>query len=355
MARRIKKQSSKAGLAPGTLVYVGDPRATTSTAERITYDADSYEDRRLTIAECGMRRGLDGKIEWTNVEGIHEVSLLERLGQTYGLHLLTMEDIVNSDQRLKIEDYTSYLFLVVKMLRIDSRSMEIVPEQVSIVLGRDYVLSFQEGAAGDVFDTVRERLKNPQSKVRANGADHLCYALLDAVVDNYYIILETVGERIEELDEELLAVPTPATLSAIHKLKRELIYLRKSVWPMREVLAILQRGDSPLVSQGTQLYLRDVYDHTVQVIDTLETYRDMLSAMTEIYMSSMSNRLNEIMKVLTIITTVFIPLSFIAGVYGMNFTHMPEIHWPWGYAFAWSLMLAVAAGMLVYFRRKRWL
>ena len=355
MARRIKKQSAKAGLPPGTLVYVGDSRATTSTVERITYDADRYDSRRLSISDCTARDNAGGEIEWTNVEGIHEVSLLDCIGQTYGLHMLTMEDIGNSDQRLKIEDYASYLFLVVKMLRIDPKSIEIVPEQVSIVLGQDYVLSFQEGAAGDVFDSVRERLKNPQSKLRANGADHLCYALLDAVVDNYYIILETVGERIEELDEELLAVPTPATLAGIHKLKRELIYLRKSVWPMREVLAILQRGDSPLVSKGTQLYLRDVYDHTVQVIDTLETYRDMLSAMTDIYMSSMSNRLNEIMKVLTIITTVFIPLSFIAGVYGMNFSHMPEIHWPWGYAFAWSLMLAVAGGMLVFFRKKKWL
>ena len=354
MGRRIKKQSTKAGLAPGTLVFVGEKRESAVIAERITYSADSHESTRIGLAACETRVK-DSGVTWINIEGLHELAALERIGQAYGLHMLTLEDIVNTDQRLKIEDYGDYLFIVMKMLHLDARTQEIMPEQVSMVLGRDFVLSFQEGLKGDVFDPVRERLSNAQSKLRVNGADHLCYALIDAVVDNYYVILESMGERIETLDEELLGVPTPATLRDIHKLKRELIYLRKSVWPMREVLAILQRGDSQLITQGTLLFLRDVYDHTVQVIDTLETYREMLSAMADVYMSAMSNRLNEIMKVLTIITTVFIPLSFVAGVYGMNFRHMPELGWLYGYGFAWAIMIAIAGGMLVFFRKKKWI
>ena len=334
---------------------MGEKRESAVVAERILYDAVQVEKSTLTLDECAQPAARHEGVIWTNFDGIHDPASLERIGDAYGLHMLTIEDILNTNQRLKIEDYGTYIFVVMKMLSMDAAKQEIVAEQVSLVLGEGFVLSFQEDLSVDVFDSVRERLKNPQSKLRSNGADHLCYSLIDAVVDNYYIILETIGEQIEVLDEELLGTPTPATLRNIHKLKRELIYLRRSVWPLRDVLYSLQRNDSPLVLQGTMLFVRDVYDHTVQVIDTLETYRDMLSAMVDIYMSAMSNRLNEIMKLLTIITTVFIPLTFIVGVYGMNFKHMPELSWLYGYAWVWVLMVVIGISMLLFFRKKKWI
>lgn len=292
---------------------------------------------------------------WVNIDGIHEIPVLERAGRSFGLHPLTVEDIANTDQRPKMEEYDEYLFVVMKMLRYERAQHGIVSEQVSLVLRERSVVSFQEGIAGDVFDPVRERIRSDKSRISQTGSDYLLYSLIDAVVDNYFIILESIGEEIEDLEDGLVLHPSPELLANIHRLKRELIFLRKSVWPLREVIAALHRGESPLISDPTRLYLRDVYDHTIQVIDTLETYRDMLSGMIDVYMSSVSNRMNEIMKVLTVIATIFIPLTFVAGVYGMNFEFMPEIKWPLGYAFAWGVMLAMAASMIAYFWRKKWL
>jgi len=229
-------------------------------------------------------------------------------------------------------------------------------EQVSLILGPNFVISFQEeGKEGDLFEVVRERLRSSKGKLRKMGADYLLYALLDAIVDGYFVILERLGERIEVLEEELLANPSQLTLQNIHTMKREMIFLRKSVWPLREVISGLQRGESPLITETTGPYLRDVYDHTIQVIDAVESFRDMLAGMLDIYLSSISNRLNEVMKLLTIIATIFIPLTFIVGVYGMNFKLMPELEWRWGYPAVWLVMVVVAGLMLAFFRRKRWL
>ena len=265
-----------------------------------------------------------------------------------------MEDIVHTGQRPKLEDYGSHLFVVLRMLRWNEETRQIDDEQVSFAIGPSWVLSFQE-RKGDVFDPIRDRLLSDRGRIRKLGPDYLAYALVDAIVDHYFSILEALGERIESLGEEMAQNPRPQELEAIRHSKRELLFMRKSVWPLREVLSSLQRAETDLLRDSTVPYLRDVYDHTIQIIDTVETFRDMLSGLTDLYMSSVSNRMNEVMKVLTIIATIFIPLSFVAGLYGMNFDFMPELHWRYGYFAVLGLMLAIGIGMLLYFRRRKWL
>jgi len=240
------------------------------------------------------------------------------------------------------------------MLSYDDENQAVQAEQVSLVLGPNFVISLQE-RVGDVFEQIRDRIRNAKGRIRKMGSDYLCYALIDAIVDNYFAILEGFGERIESMEEELVAEPTEKTLQQIHTLKREMIFLRKSVWPLRELISALQRSESPLIQESTDIYLRDVYDHTIQIIDTVESFRDMISGMLDIYLSSLSNKMNAVMKVLTIIATLFIPLTFVAGIYGMNFKYMPELEWHWAYPAVWLVMVVVAAVMLIYFRKKKWL
>jgi magnesium transporter len=240
------------------------------------------------------------------------------------------------------------------MLNFDRETRELKGEQFSLILGKDYVLTFQE-RVGNVFDPVRERLRKARGRIRKMGPDYLAYALMDTIVDRYFTVLENMGEAVESLEEELVTDPTPETLQKIHRLKRELILLRKSVWPLREVISTLERGEFPLIKDATTVFLRDVYDHTIQVVDTIETLRDMVSGMLDVYLSSVSNRMNEVMKVLTIIATIFIPITFIAGIYGMNFKAMPELEWPFGYAFVWALIIIVGGMIIFYFKRKKWL
>jgi len=288
------------------------------------------------------------------MNGVHQLELLQEIGTDFALHPLVLEDIANTEHRPKLEDYDSYLFLVVKMLSFDASSGEIQPEQVSLVLAPGVVLSFQE-RQGDVFQGVRERLRSNKGRIRKMGSDYLAYALLDAVVDSYFVILEQIGEQIEQLEEELVLQSNTRTLDKIHHFKREMILLRKSVWPLREVIGGMQRSESPLIQESTGIFLRDVYDHTIQIIDTVETFRDVLSGLLDLYLSSISNRMNEVMKVLTIIATIFIPLTFIAGIYGMNFTYMPELNWRWSYPLLWLVMITIAGVMIFFFRKKRWL
>ena len=253
-----------------------------------------------------------------------------------------------------MEEYEGYIFLITKMLSYDEVEDKLRTEQFSLILGPNYIITFQE-EVGDVFEMVRERLRKGKGRIRKLPPDYLAYALIDAVVDHYFLVLEKIGERVESLEEELVTNPNPETLQTIHHLKRELIFLRKSVWPMRELIGGLERGESSLVGEKTTVFLRDVYDHTIQVIDTVETLRDIVSGMLDVYLSSLSNKMNEVMKVLTIIATIFIPLTFIAGIYGMNFEFMPELKWHWGYPIVWVIIIAIAVIMLFYFRRKRWL
>jgi magnesium transporter len=350
-----KRPKKKIGVAPGTLVHVGEPSGEAITINLIDYDAEQLHEELLAtddVQRCCQLKA-SPTVSWINVNGIHEIGHIETLGDCFGLHPLVLEDILNTDHRPKLEDYDDYLFLVLKMLFYEKEE-GIRTEQVSLVLGPNYVLSFQE-KVGDVFDGVRERLRNSKGRIRKLGADYLAYALMDAVVDSYFAILESIGDEIEEMEQELVTDPSPQTLNRIHHFKREMILLRKSVWPLRELISGLQRIEAPLISETTGIFLRDVYDHTIQVVDTVETFRDIIAGMLDLYLSSISNRMNEVMKVLTIIATLFIPLTFLAGIYGMNFEYMPELHWRWGYFGLWGVMLATTAGMLRFFRRRKWL
>lgn len=354
--RLVKKSTKKVGASPGTLVHVGEKRLEKVGIHAIGYDAEQLEELPIGPEEAASSCLLRGQpaVTWIDINGLHQVEVIETLGKCFDLHPLVLEDILETEHRPKVEDYESFLFLVLKRLQFDEQKAEVRTEQVSLVVGPDFVLSFLEGT-GEIFDGVRERLRGNRGKIRRMGADYLAYALLDSVVDSYFGVLEKLGDRIETLEEELVVHPTPATLQKIHHLKREMILLRKGVWPLREVISALLRGDSPLVRETTHVFLRDVYDHTIQVIDTVETFRDLLAGMLDLYLSSVSNRLNEVMKVLTIIATIFIPLTFLAGVWGMNFDYMPELSWRWGYAFAWGVMLASAGGLYLFFRKHKWL
>jgi len=354
MAKLIKRYSKKAGLAPGTLVHIGERKTEAVRITYMDYDEQNIQEKQVaSIEECFPFKSTP-TVSWINIDGLHDVELMEKLGKEFELHPLILEDILNTGQRPKVEDFDKYIFVVLKMLSYNDEKQMVQSEQVSLVLGANYVISFQE-AIGAVIEPIRERIRSAKGRIRKMGADYLMYALLDAVVDGYFAILEKLGERIESMEEELVSDPTQETLEQIHTLKKEMIFLRKSVWPLRELISGLERSESPLIKETTEVYLRDVYDHTIQVIDTVESFRDMVSGMLDIYLSSISNRMNAVMKVLTIIATIFIPLTFIAGVYGMNFRYMPELERHWGYPLVLLVMGIVAIVMLIYFRRKRWL
>ena len=338
MGKIPKRTSKAAGLPPGTLVHVGE--------KRLEKDVSKVE-------ECFLFRD-KATVTWINVNGLHEVNIVEELGTHFGLHPLVMEDILHTAQRPKVEDYEQYVYVVVRMLTYDDQAEEISAEQVSLILGSRFVLSFQE-REGDVFEPVRQRIRGAKGRVRKMGADYLLYSLLDGIVDGYFAVLEKVGEKAEDLQDAVTAEPSLSVQRDIHELRRQLVFLRKSVWPLREAVGTLQRGQSSLMSDATEVYLRDLQDHTVQVMETVETLRDMCSGMLETYLASISNRMNEIMKVLTIMASLFIPLTFIVGVYGMNFEYMPELHWRWAYPVVWMVMMAVALAMLAYFRKRKWL
>ena len=352
MKRRLKRLSKKAGLPPGTLVPIGTEGMGKVEISLMDFDETHFKEKVVeTIDEVFPFRE-SPTVTWINIDGVQSTETIEKIGTHFGIHPLVLEDIVNTSQRPKMEDFGDYIYLVLKMLYLEKH--EVQSEQVSIILGPNFVISIQE-RPGDVFDPIRERLRNSKGRVRKMGPDYLSYTLVDMIVDNYFAILEDFGERIESLEEELIDKPSPDTLKIIHSLKRELIFLRKSVWPLRELISGLERAESTLIADTTPVFLRDVYDHTIQVIDTVESYRDMVSGMLDTYLSSVSNRMNEVMKVLTIIATIFIPITFVAGIYGMNFQNMPELSWPWGYFGALSIMGCISVVMVIYFRRKGWL
>jgi len=337
---------------PGALVYTGDTPARQVSVTVVNYDGSRLDEQIRARPEDFQSLILRPTVTWINVDGVYDTGVIQAIGDAVGIHPLTREDIANTHQRPKIEDYGDYLYVAIRMLSPESDG-GFRSEQVSLVLGSGYVLSFQE-QPGDVFERIRERLRAGAGRLRTEGADYLFYALLDAIIDGYFAVIEVFGERIEGIEEEVVTEPDRETLQGIYALKRSLIALRRAVWPLRDVVAELERGESPLILDSTLVYLRDAYDHTIEVAETVETYREMMSGTLDVYLSSQSSRMNEIMKVLTIIATIFIPLTFIAGVYGMNFAHMPELRHPWGYPAALASMIAVAGVMLLYFRKKGW-
>jgi magnesium transporter len=340
------------GAPPGTLVYYGETRTEKVKITLIEYNEKEFLEKDFyDLSEC-LNHVDPTMVKWINVDGIHNVEIVEQIGKYFNVHPLTLEDIVNTDQRAKFEDYDNYVVAIMKMLYYDT---ELHSEQLSVILLEGMVISFQEVHGGDAFDLIRNRIRQGKGRIRKMGADYLAYALIDAVVDCYFTILEKIGDRIELLEEELITEPSRETLQQLHHMKREMIFVRKAVWPMRELINNLERSETELIKPTTDIYLRDVHDHTIRVIDTVETFRDLLSGMMDIYLSSVSNKMNEIMKVLTIITTIFVPVTFIAGVYGMNFDNMPELHSKWGYATAWIIMISIIISLVFYFRRRKWL
>jgi magnesium transporter len=354
VTRPVRHSSAKAGLPPGEIVHVGGEAVLHPGLSVIDYDGRRCERKELSSVDAAAPYRETPSVTWINVEGVGDPALLGRIGKLYDLHPLTLEDIANTHQRPKAEDYGHYVFVVLRMLGLDAESGEVRSSQVSLVLGRSYVISFREGAE-DVFDPVRERIVSSKGRMRASGADYLLYALMDAVIDGYFAVLERLGERMEALERRLLGEPEQKDLHAIQGMKRDIVALRRSIWPLREVTASLARDSSDLVTENTRLYLRDVHDHAMRLVDHVETNRDALSGLLDIYLSNVSNRMNAVMKVLTIIATIFIPLSFFAGVYGMNFKSIPELEWRYGYYAWWGAMAAAVLGMFAYFRRKRWL
>ena len=362
MTNLSDKMSKTVGLPPGTIIHIGDKSSEKPKITVIDYDEKDYTEHSLDQIEDCRPYLYKKTVTWINIDGIHDTSLIERAGVVFGLHPLVMEDIVNTTQRPKFEDYEDFLFVVLKMLLLcpEEKKEGVWAEQVSIVMTKNYVVTFQE-KEGDVFNTIRERLKTAKGRIRKAGADYLAYALMDAITDHYFIILEKLGEEIEDLEDSLVKFSSNSTARQIHSLKREIIYLRKAVWPLRELISGMIRSESEIITKTTQIYLRDLYDHTVQVIDTIETERDIVSGMLDIYLTSLSNRMNEIVKVLTIISTIFIPLTFIAGVYGMNFStgaspfNMPELNMKYGYLMCIGIMIVVALSMLLFFKRKKWI
>jgi magnesium transporter len=349
----FNRRSKKAGLPPGTLVHIGEKKLPEAQITVLHYTETDIEERTLkSVEECRPYREKRA-VTWLDVDGVHDIQIIEALGEQFGLHPLLLEDIANTTQRPKLDDYDDHILVVTKMLRYSEDQEEVTTEQISLVLGSNYVISFQE-AAGDVFDNVRERIRAGKGRIRRMGADYLAYALLDAVVDGYFGILDAMGETLDSLEEELVDEPRRESLEDIHNLRRQIVSLRRSLWPLRETLSRMGRRESHLIAEATTLYIRDVYDHTVQAIDTVEVQRDVVAAMLELYLSSISNRMNEVMKVLTIIATVFIPVTFVASIYGMNFAFMPELRHPLGYPITLLGMLIVSIVMLVYFWRRGW-
>ncbi len=348
------KRSAKIGLPPGTLVHVGEPSEEPVGLSLMDFGPEHFEERALANPDELIPYLRPDTVTWLNVTGVHRVEVVARIGELLGIHPLVQEDVVNTHQRPKAEAYDGYLYLVVRMIRYDAEDQDLDTEQVSLILRPGLLVTFQE-KEGDVFDAVRQRIRGAKGRLRTSGADYLAYALLDSVVDHYFLALEGIWDTAEEIEEEVINEPSPETLETIHRLKRTAVQLRRSISPVRELVLALERDGSALLAASTQPFLRDLYDHTVQVVESLESLRDVMGGYVDLYLSTVNNRMNEVMKVLTIIATVFIPLTFLAGIYGMNFEHMPELRWPWAYPALLLLMGAVAGGMFVFFRRKRWL
>lgn len=348
---RIPK-NKKIGMVPGSAIYTGDLVSDKATLSIMQYNSDVFEEKEIKdLAKLKEKKDF---VSWLNIDTLSDTRLLESIAAKFHLHPLVLEDVLNVNQRPKCGSIETGLFTSLKMLQYDEKQKSVTHEQVSFVLHAGVLISFQE-RPGDVFGVIRDRIRQKKGRIRQAGADYLMYALFDAIVDHYFIILEKIAERIEALEEEIFSEPSPKTVQTIHYFKQELILLRKSIWPLRDLVSTLSRDDSGLISELSAPYLRDLYDHTIEVMDIVETYRDMTSGLMDMYLSSVSNRMNEIMKVLTIIATIFMPLGFIAGLYGMNFVWMPELKWVFGYPMALGIMSILALGMLAYFKKQKWI
>lgn len=352
-SRRITKNSSvKSGYMPGSLVHIGNKLNENVSINLIRYNEKEYKEELLSTADEILTNTYNG-VKWVKIDGVSDITVIEKLGEIFNLNPLLQEDILNTNSRPKFDEYEEYIYIVVKFLSFDLVTNEIKTEQVSIVLGNNYVLSFTE-QKNEIFEQVFKRIKSIKSLMRCRGADYLAYALVDCIVDNYFEVLENIEDNMDILEEELINKPNQKTLRGIYELKRELILLRRSVWPLREVMNGMQKGNSEFIEKNTELYLRDVYDHIIQIIDTTQLFVDIISGMLDTYLSSINNRMSEVMKILTIFSTIFIPITFFAGVFGMNFQYMPELSLKWAYPVFWIVCLGVITTMLIFFKKRDW-
>ncbi|MFH1830424.1 MAG: magnesium/cobalt transporter CorA [Pseudomonadota bacterium] len=349
----FKRSTKTLGMAPGALVHVGEKKIEEPIITLFDFDEERVTERRaLHIDECIPLKDTKS-ISWINIDGIHDTKLIDDIGKGFGLHPLVCEDVLNTHQRSKIDEFEDYVFFALKMISYNEAEDDIDIEQISLILGKRFVLTFQE-KPGDVFEGVRERIRKSRGKVRQEGCDYLAYSLLDAMVDSYFLVMEKISDKVEHLEEAVITSPKPKDLNEIHRLKNRMAFLRRSIWPLREIVGSLLKNGSKLIDEKLEPYLRDLYDHTLQVTDAIDMFRDMLSGLQEVYLSSLSNKMNEVMKVLTIFASIFIPLTFVAGVYGMNFEYMPELKWRMGYPLVLLIMLGVALVMLGFFWKKKW-
>lgn len=351
--RHLKKLSKKTGMPPGAVCYIGEQRDFIPNLNLIEYSPDFFEQKtikRISEVDVAGRN----HVHWLNVEGIHDTQLIEQIGEHFQLHPLILEDIVNTSQRPKLEEYDNCVFITLKSLVFNEKEKRVTPEQISIVLFKNLVITFQE-QIGDTLSEVLERIKLSKFKIRGKGTDYLVYALIDLIVDKYYFSIEALGSQLELLEDEVFNNPSPASLQKIQSIKHELLEVRRSVYPLREVINRFQKDDLDFINENNLKYFNDVYDHTIKIIDTIETYRELNTGLKDIYLSSISLKMNQIMQVLTIVGAIFIPITFLAGVYGMNFDYMPELHWKYSYPVFWLIILLIIGALITFFRRKKWL
>lgn len=349
-----KVGGKKVGLSPGSLVYIGPKRDSKPKITIFNYTSEGYSEKTVeTIEECLPYKD-EKSVTWINIDGVHDMELIDKIGNLFELHPLLLEDVVNTTQRPKMDEFDDHLFAVLRMLTYDEKENCIMSEQVSIVLSKKFVLSFQEDE-GDLYDPIRARIRDNKSKIRDFGTDYLVYRIMDVTVDHYYTLIEKLGDKIEHLEDKVLRQPPRTILQEIQDVKKDLLLLRRSVYPLREVLAAMTRDDNKMIVKKTQKFIRDVHDHTVHVIEALEMFRETVNGLKDAYHSHLNIEMNKTIQTLTIITTIFIPLSFIAGVYGMNFEYMPELTSKYGYPATLAVMVVLAVGMLFYFRRRKWL
>lgn len=353
MIESVKTLSKKAGLPPGALVHIGKRKAEKVRISILKYSTDNFLEKECEkIDECITIKD-EEKVSWINIDGLHNTEIIADIGKKFDLHPLLLEDVLNTRHRPKVEEFDNYLFLSLKMIGINSKNDNIEFEQVSLVLGKKWLISFQE-QEGDIFDSLRHRIRESKGNIRHKETDYLLYRLIDTVVDNYFYVIEFINEATDKLEERILNNPDKEVLHEIQHLKKQVINFRKAVYPLRETISTIQK-DNAFINENTMRYLRDVYEHIIQLIESIDTERDTLANLTDLYHTGISNRMNQVMQVLTIIATIFIPLTFIAGIYGMNFDNMPELHWKYGYFAVWGIMLILFMVMILFFKRKKWM
>lgn len=356
MSQSFNSSSEKSGMPPGTLIHVGDVLETESRISVIDFNHDYLEEPGIQALDELLQFREKETVTWVNIEGLKNVEVTKMIGTLFDIHPLVLEDILNTHQRPKFEEYDDYLYIVLKGLspEDENKSFSVKYEQISILLFDDIVFTFKE-KKDDLFLPLIQRIRNSNGRVRSLGSDYLTYTILDSIVDQNFVLLDSLDEKIDAVEDELLSKPTTETLVMIQRIKRELIDIRRSISPLRELLSSILRSDTKLIHEKTRIYFRDVFDHALRISENIDSYRDMLSGLLDIYISSVSNKMNEVMKVLTVFASIFIPLSFIAGIYGMNFEYMPELKWKWGYPAIWGVFIAVPIFLLLFFKKKKWL